>query len=382
MFLAPMLSLPCKPSEIGRWFSPVAAAGLLAAALWNVPAAHAQAPAAALAEVHQLLEQGKTQDAAKLVQSHLKRDANDVQMRFMQGVVAVELKKYDQAIEVFTALTRDYPSLPEPYNNLAVLHALKGDDRKAAQVLEQAIGTNPSYATAHENLGDLYARMASDAYAKALQLDSSRQAIQPKLSLIKQIFPADGAVVAAAPIAKPATSAAVAATPVVSVPAAAAANASAPVVPAAEPVVVPAPSVPATTAASVAAAADKPAPAAPATPAPDATVSKQVENAVMAWARAWAKQDMSAYYAAYSAQFDAPNGNLAAWKAERKERIVGKPAITVDVRDLKVRVKGEQAEANFRQFYASGSYKATTRKTLHMRHENGKWRILREETGR
>ncbi|MGC4441925.1 hypothetical protein ABXW85_23975, partial [Streptococcus suis] len=69
-----------------------------------------------------------------------------------------------------------------PYNNLAVLYAAEGKERKASEILELAIRTNPSYATAHENLGDLYARMASEAYSKALQLDSRRQAIQPKLA--------------------------------------------------------------------------------------------------------------------------------------------------------------------------------------------------------
>ena len=129
------------------------------------------------AEVAKLLEQGKLSEAAQRAQNHLKQNANDVQMRFLQGVIATEQRKYDQAIQIFTALTQDYPGLPEPYNNLAVVYAAKGEERKAAQVLEQAIRTNPSYATAHENLGDLYARMASDAYAKALQLDGSGKAM-------------------------------------------------------------------------------------------------------------------------------------------------------------------------------------------------------------
>ncbi len=91
---------------------------------------------------------------------------------------------------------------------------------------------------------------------------------------------------------------------------------------------------------------------------------------------------MAAYYAAYSNHFDPQGGTLAAWKAERKDRIVGKPAITVEVRDLKVSVHGERATANFRQYYAAGSYKATTRKTLRLQQEGDKWRITREETGR
>lgn len=92
---------------------------------------------------------------------------------------------------------------------------------------------------------------------------------------------------------------------------------------------------------------------------------------------------MSAYYAAYSHRFDPQDQTLAAWKTERKNRIVDKPAITVQVRDLKVDLRGDTATASFRQHYASGAYKATTRKTLRLQHEGGeKWRIIREETGR
>ena len=58
-----------------------------------------------------------------------------------------------------------------------------------------AIRTNPSYATAQENLGDIYAKLASQAYAKALQLDSNNASVRPKLALIREVF--------SAPTAKP-----------------------------------------------------------------------------------------------------------------------------------------------------------------------------------
>jgi colicin import membrane protein len=350
-------------------------------------------------EVAKLLEQGKLSEAAQRAQNHLKQNANDVQMRFLQGVIATEQRKYDQAIQIFTALTQDYPGLPEPYNNLAVVYAAKGEERKAAQVLEQAIRTNPSYATAHENLGDLYARMASDAYAKALQLDGSGKAMQPKLSLIKQIFPA------AASTATAKATAIASAAPAVAAPVAAPAAPAR--TPAEKPVAAPtsAASAPVVVTAAAPAAEAKPAPVAkPAEPPKDKEAAKPaeqpvkaketaqpdsqqhavaaVEKAVLAWAKAWEQQNMAAYYAAYSNHFDPQGGTLAAWKAERKDRIVGKPAITVEVRDLKVSVHGERATANFRQYYAAGSYKATTRKTLRLQQEGDKWRITREETGR
>ena len=107
-----------------------------------------------------------------------------------------------------------------------------------------------------------------------------------------------------------------------------------------------------------------------------------IEKAVAGWAKAWEQQDMPAYYAAYSPNFKPQGSSLAAWKTERKDRIVGKPTITVEVRDLKVSVQGSNASASFRQYYASGGYKATTRKTLSLHQQGGKWLILREETGR
>lgn len=380
MFLASVLSLLSKPHAFSRWLRPVTTAGLICATAFG--SGLVQASQTAAAEVNQLLERGKVNEAAQRVQSHLKKNSNDVQMRFLQGVIAAEQQKFDQAIQIFTALTQEYPGLPEPYNNLAVLYAAKGEERKATQVLEQAIRTNPSYATAHENLGDLYARMASDAYAKALQLDNNRKAIQPKLALIKQIFPGQGApVVIAAATAAPAATPAAAPTPVsVPAPAPVAAPASAPV---SAPVSAPTP--------AVAAPVATPAPAAPEVKttkavAKDASADSQaiaaIEKSVLAWANAWEQQNMPAYYSAYSSRFEPQGSTLAAWKTERKERIVGKPAITVTVNDLKTSVQGERATASFRQYYASGGYKATTRKTLRLQREGDKWRITREETGR
>ena len=78
--------------------------------------------------------------------------------------------------------------MPEPYNNLAVLYASQGQYDKARKSLEMAIRTHPSYAIAHENLGDVYAKMASEAYDKALQLDRGNAAAQTKLAMIKDLF--------------------------------------------------------------------------------------------------------------------------------------------------------------------------------------------------
>ena len=121
---------------------------------------------------------------------YLATSPKDARGRFLKGIILTEQNKPNDAIKVFTELTQDYPELPEPYNNLAVLYASQGQYDKARTALEMAIRTHPSYATAHENLGDIYAKMASQAYDKALQLDKSNTTAQTKLNLIKDLFSA------------------------------------------------------------------------------------------------------------------------------------------------------------------------------------------------
>lgn len=397
MFLAFVRPLLGKPLVRCAWLRPMSVAAVMCASLLSHGGAHASP--AAVDEVQQLMEKGQLSAASSRVQAHLKKDSSDVQLRFLQAVIAAEQKKYDQAIRLFTALTQDHPTLPEPYNNLAVIYAIQGEDRKAAQVLEQAIRTNPSYATAHQNLGDVYARIANEAYAKALQLDSAQKAEKPKLTLISRIA-TPAATASTLPAATAAAVTIAAATAPVPTPVPAPAPEPAPTpAPAAPITTTPAPAEPAATAAPPAAPAPEPKPAAtPAKAAADSApehnarkaqaaeqerqAMKAVEKAVAAWASAWEQQNMNAYYAAYSNRFDPQGMSLSAWKAERKNRIVGKPAISVKISDLKITVNGDRASASFRQQYSSGGYRASTNKTLRMQNEGGKWRITREETGR
>jgi tetratricopeptide (TPR) repeat protein len=163
------------------------------------------------ADVNQLLRANKFPEAMTLVDSKLTSKPADPQLRFLKGVIQRNLGKQPEAIATFTKLTQDYPELPEPYNNLAVLYAAQGQYDKARTALEMAIHTNPSYATAYENLGDVYARLASQSYNKALLLDNGNTAIPPKLTVLREMFkPATGA---SAPTAnKPIAAASVGAT--------------------------------------------------------------------------------------------------------------------------------------------------------------------------
>ncbi|HAF00448.1 MAG TPA: hypothetical protein DCG63_04050, partial [Methylophilaceae bacterium] len=154
----------------------------------NLVAAESSASNAALKEITLLSDQGNQAAALDKVNAYLSTNPKDAEAMFMKGVILVELGKRDEAIKTFTDLTEKYPNLPEPYNNLAVLYADQGQYDKARKALETAIKTHPSYATAHENLGDIYARLASEAYDKAFKLDTSNARAQSKLSMITNLF--------------------------------------------------------------------------------------------------------------------------------------------------------------------------------------------------
>jgi len=251
-----------------------------------------------------------------------------------------------------------------------VLYASQGQYDKARTALEMAIRTNPSYATAHENMGDVYASLASQAYNKALQLDASNNALPPKLALIRELFKpnlANPKPVAATSAAKAAVTPAPAAT--------VASNKPAPASTHTAPLPDPVPSVtPAKPAAAVTA------PVAVAKPTSDA--SKEVEAAVMAWAQAWSDKNMKTYLAAYSPDFATPNDQpRSAWEKDRIDRITGKTRISVKVSELRVKVTGDEAIAKFRQSYKGDQLSVSSRKTLQLKKQGTHWLIGRESTG-
>ena len=141
-----------------------------------------------LSDVQRLHYAGQSAAAMQRADKFLVAHPKDPQMRFLKGVMLSDGKLDARAIEQFQKLTEDYPDLAEPYNNLATLYAAGGDYAKARATLEQALRTNPSYATAHENLGDVHAALASQSYARALQLDPKNVSVAPKLALVRELF--------------------------------------------------------------------------------------------------------------------------------------------------------------------------------------------------
>jgi ketosteroid isomerase-like protein len=375
------------------------------------------------ADIARLARSGQGEEALRRIDALLAKQPADAQIRFMKGVMLSETRPAD-AIAIFTKLTQDYPKLPEPYNNLAVLYAAAGQYDKARAALDKALRTHPAYATAFDNLGDVHARLASQAYDKALQIQPGKPA-PAQLALVRTLtLPgAQSATLAVAPVAPAPVTAAI--TP------AAAAQPPASPVPAAVAVAPGKPAPPAITIIATAPVDTKPAAlvarpesrpaqaAAPRVAVPQreptqAEAAKRAEppvrmvkadrtekpdpkaraaqeaaaereavlSAVQSWAKAWSARDVQAYLAHYAPDFD-PAGGMTrkAWVEERQQRIAGKGRIKVDIDKPQVTTEGNTAVVHFRQSYASDRLSATSRKTLELERQRGKWLIKQERTG-
>ena len=373
-----MLRLSQKPS-LARLSALIAGVVLSA----SVSVANAQS----LPDIQRLLKQGQLPQALEKSDAYIASKPKDPQGRFMRGLVLTEMGRTADAIAVFTKLTEVFPVLLDPYNNLAVLYAQQKQYDKARTALEMAIRTHPSYSIAHENLGDVYAKLASQAYDKALQLDSSNKSTQTKLSLIKEMITTSGkptgkptaAPSSEAPKAAPVKTAAVEPTkpaePVATKPAEKPID-KAPEKPAEKPVAkapekAPEPAAkPIETKQAETSQTDK-----SAAPGGEADVTR----AVQAWAGAWSRKDVKAYLASYAADFQTPSGmTRKACEAERTQRIDKPGKLQVSVEDVKVTVAGDKATVKFRQNYTSSTLKSTASKTLVMVKSGNRWLIQQE----
>ena len=108
-------------------------------------------------------------------------------LRFLYGVMLSESARAAEAVVVFERLTQDFPELPEPFNNLAVLYAAQGRLDRSREMLEVALRNDPGYVTALQNLGDVFARLSLRAYETAARPPHGDDALQRKLRLVREL---------------------------------------------------------------------------------------------------------------------------------------------------------------------------------------------------
>nr|MBF0685660.1 tetratricopeptide repeat protein [Pseudomonas sp.] len=119
--------------------------------------------AAALAEIRTLQEKRAASNVSGV----------DARLLFLEARALASQGEYSRAAEIYQGMTVSFPELPEPWNNLAVLYAAQGRLDEARRALETALLTDPGYAEAQANLGDIHLMLAARAHREAADMGAA-----------------------------------------------------------------------------------------------------------------------------------------------------------------------------------------------------------------
>jgi len=114
---------------------------------------------------------------------------------------------------------------------------------------------------------------------------------------------------------------------------------------------------------------------------PDAAKTN-IQAFLKAWGKAWSDQDISAYFAHYSGDYqpDAAQSRQE-WLEERQRRLSGPAWIEIELDFLDFKFLGaDMAEVKLLQKYRSDTYGDRTRKLLSLVRENNQWKIWMERS--
>ncbi|MDQ6992267.1 MAG: tetratricopeptide repeat protein [Mariprofundus sp.] len=261
----------------------------------------------------------------------------DYQSWFALGVSQANQQHFDKAIAAFTQVIKLQPRLAEPHNNLAVIYNEQGNLRAAVRELEASLKLKPNYGTAQENIGDLYVKLAADAYKKALENHAS-VSLRQRYSYLLHIHDSEGVIELAN---------------------------------------------------------DK---QVEADGLENSTIfvrekrsskgSKQANMADLAllsslesWRKAWSSRDIKAYFNAYADSFHAGGTfhSLRDWQAHKKS-VIGK-ATFINVRLQNIHIieqHRDQARITFSQHFRSNRYSSDDQKELRFQRFPAGWKIVRE----
>ena len=118
-------------------------------------------------DVNRLVVAEQWAKAQTQAEQHLKTQPTDPQMRLLLSRIQDGQGQTAAAMQTLQALTQSFPELPEPHNNLAALLARQNRYAEALEALQAAVRARPDYATALENLGDVYIALGIEAYQNA-----------------------------------------------------------------------------------------------------------------------------------------------------------------------------------------------------------------------
>jgi tetratricopeptide (TPR) repeat protein len=139
-------------------------------------------------KARKLVQDGRYQEALSTLNVELKRRPRDGQLLLLQGSALSLSGRKPEAMKIFSWMANEKIETAAAYNNMGVIHVNQGDYDSARGALEFAVIADPSYATAHQNLGNVYSNLASQAYRRALQLDRSDATLPTKVAQLAELL--------------------------------------------------------------------------------------------------------------------------------------------------------------------------------------------------
>ncbi|MBE0597123.1 MAG: protein kinase [Desulfuromonadales bacterium] len=244
-----------------------------------------------------------------------------VRAEFSEAVALSRRGEFAEAETRLRSLQQQFPLLPEPYNNLAVLSAASGRLNEAQALLEEGLRAHPSYAVLVENLNTV---SLEKSLATGTPVENAGATRLLPLAEISPPFPPTGT--------------------------------------------------------EFRLAESTPAPL----EAQLAGFENQREIAVgllHGWAKAWSSQDLAQYLSFYGTDFVPHQGSSrAAWEQQRRQAVARPAWITVTLDEIHVTADGEnRLRVVAVQDYRSDRYRDRTLKGFVLGRQGGSWTILGEE---
>lgn len=174
--------LPRQPRRHAAW----SALALCASALW-LTVTTCRATESVVQSIEQQFRRGESRQALVKLDQALAAQPADAELRFLKAVILADAGQLAEAEALLTQLTQEFPDLPEPFNNLAVLQAGKGQLESALALLQTALQLDPGYSRAHQNRGDLLVRLALRAYQAAATGVRGDTELENKLRLTREL---------------------------------------------------------------------------------------------------------------------------------------------------------------------------------------------------
>jgi Flp pilus assembly protein TadD len=138
--------------------------------------------------IQALLQAGDAAAALREAEAAARDQPEDARLHFVQGVALMDLGRDGQALAVFEALLQHWPELPDPLNNIGLLHARAGRLDAAREALLAALRNEPTHRAARINLGHVHLMLAVRDWEQAASAAPLEAALQRRLQAARALL--------------------------------------------------------------------------------------------------------------------------------------------------------------------------------------------------